>query len=85
MARPLQSGPVLRGEIIGGHDLGTVAFGSVADWQRAHGATDTIRFSLAAAANGAPCRFRDRRGSIWRIERYSPAVVSASARARRAA
>ena len=76
MAPSPHPGLMLRGEVIDGHDRGTVAFGSLADWQRAHGATDTVRFSLAAAAGGAPCRFRDRRGSIWRIELHSPAQAS---------
>ena len=74
-----RTGPTLRGEVVSGRDQGTVSFGSLRDWQSAHGGTDTVRFSLAAAAGGMPCRFRDRRGSIWRLELHRPAQAGAPA------
>lgn len=64
--------PVLRGEVISGPDAGTVAFGTAADWQRAHGGSDTVRFAIVAATGGKACRFSDRRGSVWRLDLYQP-------------
>jgi hypothetical protein len=78
---PKTYSPTLRGEIIDGHDKSAVSFGSAEDWLRAYGAMDTVRFSIVAAVNGRPCRFRERRGSIWSLERYEPRRPATEGRA----
>ena len=62
--------PVLRGEVISGPDVGSVSYGSARDWARVYAASEAICSSIAAAVNGRPGRFSDRRGSVWRLDIY---------------
>ncbi|MFC0384368.1 hypothetical protein [Muricoccus vinaceus] len=64
--------PTLRGEVISGPDAGSVSFGSAENWLRSHSAMDTVCAAIAAAVNGRPSRFSDRRGSVWRLDLYAP-------------
>jgi len=64
--------PLLRGEVLSGHDSGTISFGSAADWLRTHGASPDARVAIETAIKGNRARFSDRRGSVWRIEIHEP-------------